>query len=358
MILYLHGFRSSPQSRKAQTVREAMAARGMLDDFLCPQLPASPRAAAKLIEAAARLEDPQRLALIGSSLGGYYATWLAERIGCRAALLNPAITPYDDLRGHLGTQPVFFSGQTIEVRPEYMDELRTLDTPCITRPERYFLLAATGDEVIDWRTMAAKYAGCRQRIIDGSNHEISDFAAHLDEVLAFCGIAAQGGRRPMPAATPNLPASARRVQAALDALAIDSRVVELPVAARTSQQAADALGIEAGRIAKSLVFRAGRSARAVLVIAAGDRRVDEKRVEQALGEPIERATPEFVREHTGFAIGGVAPLGHPRPLATFLDASLRRFDTVWAAGGTPQCVFPIAPAALLAAGGGREIEIG
>lgn len=189
MILYLHGFRSSPQSRKAQLIRQAMAQRGVLDDLVCPQLPASPRAAAQLIDAAARLEDPQRLALIGSSLGGYYATWLAERVGCRAALLNPAIAPYEDLREHVGTQPVFFSEQTIEVKPEYMDELRTLDTPLITRPERYFLLAATGDEVIDWRRMAAKYAGCRQRIIDGSNHEISDFAAYLDEVLAFCGVA-------------------------------------------------------------------------------------------------------------------------------------------------------------------------
>lgn len=189
MILYLHGFRSSPQSKKAQVVRQAMAARGKLDDFLCPQLPASPRAAAQLIDATARLEDPHQLALIGSSLGGYYATWLAERVGCRAALLNPAISPYDDLCGHLGTQPVYFSEQTIEVKPEYMDELRVLDTPSISRPERYLLLAATGDEVIDWRTMAAKYAGCRQRIIDGSNHEISDFAAYLGDLLAFCGVA-------------------------------------------------------------------------------------------------------------------------------------------------------------------------
>lgn len=155
-----------------------------------------------------------------------------------------------------------------------------------------------------------------------------------------------------------LPASAQRVQAALDSLGIDCRIVELPVAARTSPQAADALGVEVGRIAKSLVFRASHSERAVLVIAAGDRRVDESRVAEALGEPIGRATPEFVREHTGFAIGGVAPLGHLRPLATFVDASLRRFDSVWAAGGTPHHVFPIAPAALLAASGGREIEIG
>ncbi len=188
MIIYLHGFRSSPQSRKARMLAAALAARGRADDFMCPQLPVSPRAAARLIEAAARLEDPARLSLIGSSLGGYYATWLAELVGCRAALLNPAITPCEDLRGHLGTQPVFFSGETIEVKPEHMDELRALDTPRITRPERYFLLAATGDEVIDWRAMSARYAGCRQRIIDGSNHEISDFGAYLDEVLDFCGV--------------------------------------------------------------------------------------------------------------------------------------------------------------------------
>jgi len=162
----------------------------------------------------------------------------------------------------------------------------------------------------------------------------------------------------MTAPAPALPASAQRVQDALARLGIDSLIVELPVAARTSRQAADALGIEVGRIAKSLVFRGSRSSRAVLVIAAGDRRVDEGRLAAVLGEPIERATPEFVRQHTGFAIGGVAPLGHPQPLATFIDASLRRFDSVWAAGGTPHCVFPIAPTALLVASGGREIEIG
>ena len=156
---------------------------------------------------------------------------------------------------------------------------------------------------------------------------------------------------------PALPASARRVQDALLRLGIESTVIELPVAARTSQQAADALGVEVGRIAKSLVFRAADSGRAVLVIAAGDRRVDEARVAEALGEPIGRAAPEFVRETSGFAIGGVAPLGHPAPLVTFIDTSLRRFDTVWAAGGTPHCVFPVSPEALLAASGGREIDI-
>lgn len=154
-----------------------------------------------------------------------------------------------------------------------------------------------------------------------------------------------------------LQSSAQKVQAALAAAGIASRIVELSVAARTSQQAADALGITVGQIAKSLVFRAAQSGRAVLVIAAGDRRVDEAKIATQLGEPIERARPEFVREHSGFAIGGVAPLGHARPLVTFVDSSLRRFTEVWAAGGTPHTVFPIAPADLVRVADGTELDV-
>jgi len=153
-----------------------------------------------------------------------------------------------------------------------------------------------------------------------------------------------------------LPASAQRVQDALAAAGTGARVVELPVAARTSQQAADALGVEVGQIAKSLIFRAVPSGRAVLVIAAGDRRVDEARISALLGEAIERATPDFVRAHSSFAIGGVAPLAHAQPMTTFIDASLRRFGVVWAAGGTPHCMFPIAPAELVRVSGGTETE--
>ena len=154
-----------------------------------------------------------------------------------------------------------------------------------------------------------------------------------------------------------LPASAQKVQDALAAAGLAARVVELAIAARTSQQAADALGIVVGQIAKSLVFRAVDSGRAVLVIAAGDRRVDEAKISGELGEAIERARPEFVREHSGFAIGGVAPLGHARAMVTFVDSSLRRFGEVWAAGGTPHTVFPIAPADLLRIAGGTELDV-
>jgi len=186
VILYLHGFRSSPSSRKATQLQQALRARGRLAEYRCPQLPASPRQA---IDAAKRLLDAgpaEEVALIGSSLGGYYATWLAERVGCRAVLLNPAIRPQDDLAGHLGVQPVYSSDASIDFRPEYLVELEEVDTRSITRPDRYFLIAATGDTVIDYRTMTRKYVGARQRVIEGGDHELSNFEQYIEEVLAFC----------------------------------------------------------------------------------------------------------------------------------------------------------------------------
>jgi prolyl-tRNA editing enzyme YbaK/EbsC (Cys-tRNA(Pro) deacylase) len=155
----------------------------------------------------------------------------------------------------------------------------------------------------------------------------------------------------------SLPPSAQRVQEALDVLGLGCEVIELAVAARTAQQAADVLGIVVGQIAKSLIFRGADSRRAVLVIAAGDRRVDESRIQAQLGELIVRAEPAFVRDASGFAIGGVPPVAHAGPMVTFVDASLRRFDTVWAAGGTPHCVFSIAPTDLLRVSGGTELAI-
>lgn len=188
MILYLHGFRSSPTSRKATMLRERMRLLGREGDYRCPALPASPLAAVDLALQSVGREPVSSLSLIGSSLGGYYATWLAERLGCRAVLLNPAITPALDLEAHTGRQPVYFRDDEIDFRPEYLQELKQLDTARITQPERYFLLAATGDAVIDYRTMTCKYAGARQRVIEGSNHELSDFAQYMDEVLGFCGV--------------------------------------------------------------------------------------------------------------------------------------------------------------------------
>jgi predicted esterase YcpF (UPF0227 family) len=196
VILYLHGFRSSPMSRKATMLRERMRALGRDAEYFCPALPASPRLAIDLSLRMLGNASPSAVTLIGSSLGGYYATWLAERFGCRAVLLNPAITPARDLEVHLGRQPVFFTDDEIDFRPEYLAELREIEVPAITWPERYFLVAATGDTLIDYRAMTDKYKGARQSVIEGSDHELSDFANYMDEVLDFCGIGeATGGRQ-------------------------------------------------------------------------------------------------------------------------------------------------------------------
>jgi prolyl-tRNA editing enzyme YbaK/EbsC (Cys-tRNA(Pro) deacylase) len=141
-----------------------------------------------------------------------------------------------------------------------------------------------------------------------------------------------------------LPRSARRVQAALAEAGLDAEVRELPDSTRTAPEAAAAVGCQLGAIVKSLVFRAG--ATPVLALVSGDRRADEARLGALVGAPLGRADAEFVREATGYAIGGVPPLGHPAPLTTVMDEGLWRFETVWAAAGTPRCVFPVAPGAL------------
>ncbi len=183
-LFYLHGFRSTPRSFKASLLAQRMQALGRNADWICPALPVSPAMA--ISEITKRLDDlAGDVCLIGSSLGGYYATWLAERFGYRAVLLNPAITPQRDLKNYLGEQSVYGSNETIVVRKEYLDELDALWVPTITSPDRYFLLAATGDELIDWRTMLAKYPGAKTHVIEGSDHGISDFSDYLEEVMKF-----------------------------------------------------------------------------------------------------------------------------------------------------------------------------
>ncbi|NQE50394.1 YqiA/YcfP family alpha/beta fold hydrolase [Herbaspirillum rubrisubalbicans] len=192
MILYLHGFRSSPQSFKARVMGQRMAALGLQNQYVCPQLPASPAGAIALAGSLVAGVDPAQLTVVGSSLGGFYATWLAEHIGCRAVLVNPAVKPPRDLESYVGVTTQYHSDEPFEFKHEYIAELRALVVPAITRPERYFLLAATGDEVLDWREMVAHYPGARQTVIQGSDHGMAEFADHLDAVLAFCGVDVAG----------------------------------------------------------------------------------------------------------------------------------------------------------------------
>lgn len=154
-----------------------------------------------------------------------------------------------------------------------------------------------------------------------------------------------------------LRASAERVQALLDALGHPGKVREFADTTRTSAEAAQQIGCAVGQIAKSLVFRAKPSGRPVLVIASGANRVNEKQVEAMLGEKLGRADADFVRERTGFAIGGVPPLGHAEPPVTFIDRDLRQYAEIWAAAGTPYAVFPLTPTDLERLTGGRVIDI-
>jgi len=154
-----------------------------------------------------------------------------------------------------------------------------------------------------------------------------------------------------------LPASAQRVQDALRAAGFANTVVELPASARTAAEAAAAVGCEVGQIVKSLLFRAAKSGRAVLVAASGSHRVDERAVAAVVGEAIDRATPDFVREQTGFAIGGVPPIGHARPVVAVVDDALLAHAQIWAAAGHPHAVFSLSPEELVRMTGGKVAKI-
>ena len=128
----------------------------------------------------------ERMAVVGSSLGGFYATALAERRGCRAVVLNPAVDPARDLAAHIGEQTTWHDPtERFFFRPEYIHELRALESGALAHPERYFAVIAKGDELLDWREMTARYAGARVRLLEGSDHALSDFEQHIDAVLDF-----------------------------------------------------------------------------------------------------------------------------------------------------------------------------
>jgi len=190
-LLYLHGFRSSPQSAKARLMAGRVARDHPAVTWWCPQLPPSPRAAMAMVMAGIAAWPRTGLAVVGSSLGGYYATWLGEQFGgCRTVLLNPAVDPARDLARHIGEQTVWHDPwQRIFMEPGFIGELRALRTAGLTCPERYYAVIARGDEVLDWREMVARYPGATIRLLERGDHALSDFADHLDGVLAFLDLA-------------------------------------------------------------------------------------------------------------------------------------------------------------------------
>ncbi len=215
-LLYLHGFRSSPLSTKARQMAAWIAEHRPDVCWHCPQLPPSPKEAmtavfatlatwrnevpgvqrtheAQAVDAADSVQGvhaPQNsMAVVGSSLGGFYATVVAERIGCRAVLLNPAVDPARDLATHIGETTAWHEPEErFFFRTDFIDELRAITPFVLTRPERYFAIIAKGDEVLDWREMAARYDGCRIQLLEGGDHALSDFENHLPEVVDFLGL--------------------------------------------------------------------------------------------------------------------------------------------------------------------------
>ena len=188
-IIYLHGFNSSPQSVKATQMRARMRELGLEDRLLCPALPVAGDEAMRRVEAEmARLGD-RRYCFIGSSLGGFYATWLAEKHDARAILLNPSITPQDGLKAYLGRQQNIYTHDTYVLTEDHLRQWRQMWLPRIT-PSRYFLLVETGDAQLDYRIAAERYAGARQMVIEGGDHGLQSFPSHLPAILEFAGMPA------------------------------------------------------------------------------------------------------------------------------------------------------------------------
>ncbi len=185
-LLYLHGFRSSPQSTKARMVAARVHTQHPRVTWWCPQLPPSPRDALALVTNGIAAWPRASMAVIGSSLGGYYATWVARQTGCRAVLLNPAVDPARDLAAHIGEQASWHDPQDrFFFEPRFVDELRALDAGPLPHPERVLAIIAQGDEVLDWREMLARYPGSRVKLLEGSDHALTDFDEHIDDVFSF-----------------------------------------------------------------------------------------------------------------------------------------------------------------------------
>lgn len=185
-LLYLHGFRSSPLSTKARQVAAHVAQHHPGVTWWCPQLPPSPKAAMDLV--LQRIADWPRdtMAVIGSSLGGFYAACVAQATGCRAALLNPAVHPARDLARHIGEHAAWHDpSQHFFFTPAYVDELRALEPGPLREPQQVMAVIAKGDEVLDWREMVARYPGSRILLLEGGDHALSGFEAQLPAVLEF-----------------------------------------------------------------------------------------------------------------------------------------------------------------------------
>ena len=187
MLIYLHGFNSSPQSHKAQVLGRCLATRGLGSCYACPALAHQPAQAVAVIETELARAPKGPVTLVGSSLGGFYATWFAEKHGLKAVLINPAIHPHRDLRVFLGVQQNLHAGEKYELTEAHVAQWARLFVPAVT-PSRYLLLVETGDELLDYREAVEKYAGAKQVVVQGGDHTLQGFPDHIPLLLEFAGL--------------------------------------------------------------------------------------------------------------------------------------------------------------------------
>lgn len=189
-LLYLHGFRSSPQSVKAQKCDarvQQLRKQGDRIEWYCPQLPPSPKAAMEMVMNYIESWQGHQMGIIGSSLGGFYATYVAEHKRCGAVLLNPAVNPARDIEKFMQEHNDIPQEEQIYFQPQYIEELHALQVT-LTMPERYFLIAAKGDDVLDYKEAVKHYKGSEQLVLEGSDHQLTDFDQYMDDVFDFIGL--------------------------------------------------------------------------------------------------------------------------------------------------------------------------
>ncbi|MCX9155466.1 alpha/beta fold hydrolase [Niveibacterium sp. 24ML] len=188
MIIYLHGFRSSPASSKAQDLHARLTQRGAGDQFWCDALSHAPATAIAQAEAAIAAA-PRRPTLVGSSLGGFYATWLAEKHDLNAVLINPAVFPEGfDARPFVGRHANLYTGEEFDFTWDHVAQIEALRLPAIARPQRFWLLAEEEDEVLDTRIAVARFAGAKQTVLPGGDHSFTRWPDYIDAIIEFAGI--------------------------------------------------------------------------------------------------------------------------------------------------------------------------
>ncbi len=185
ITVFIHGFNSSGQSSKAQQLRDYFAGMGAAERLYCPDLPHRPAEAMELLKSLLAGHAPDNVKLIGSSLGGFYATVLAERFGVRAALLNPAVHPYRLLSVALGEQVNYRNGEHYQFTQQHLDEMTAMEPAPLRNLDKLLLLVETGDQTLDYRDAVAYYSGCRQEIVPGGDHGFQSFSGHIPDILAF-----------------------------------------------------------------------------------------------------------------------------------------------------------------------------